>query len=163
MAKAKGTKGAGIPHKHLHARASYLHQASSYLSLASRSTTGNEKVPDHPGRDSVQSRHLLTQLRAVSLKSQIRLAPEMKHTVCKRCSSLLIAGKTSIERIENESRGGLKPWADVLIIKCDFCGTTKRFPVGARRLMKLSGAEERGNEGKTRNLESRDASASVAS
>ena len=145
MAKAKRSKSNGVPHKHIHARLSYLHQASSYLLLASRShkkevaierrnhDVSSEEGPSaspHVSADYAQSRHLLSQLRAVSLKSQVRLAPELKHSLCKRCNSLLIAGSTSTERIANESKGGANPWADVLVIGCLFCRTLKRFPVG---------------------------------
>ena len=77
--------------------------------------------------------HLLSQLRAVSLKSQIRLAPAMKHSICKRCNTLLISGSTSTSHVENKSRSGKKAWADVLVVTCDSCGFLKRYPVGAKR------------------------------
>lgn len=80
-----------------------------------------------------QVHHFISDLRAISLKSQIRLEPELKHSICKRCHGLLIAGSTSTSRIENASRGGKKPWADVLVVACNVCGTKKRFPQGARR------------------------------
>jgi len=79
------------------------------------------------------TRHLLSQLRGVSLKSQIRLSPNVKHSVCKRCDMLLIPSSTSTTRVDNASRGGRKPWADVLVVQCSSCGTEKRFPVGAKR------------------------------
>ena len=84
-------------------------------------------------RDSALSRQLLAHLRAVSLRSQIRLTPAVKHTICKRCDVLLIPGSTSTSYIENKSSGGRKPWADVLVRTCTACGTSKRFPVGAKR------------------------------
>ena len=159
MAKAKGSKGRSVPHKHLHARLSYLHQASSYLSLAnhnhkkgstkkrSSQSISEEEELSHSRQtssDYAQSRHLLNQLRAVSLKAQIRLAPQLKHTICKRCNSLLVAGKTSTERITNESKGRAKDCADVLVIECLFCGTVKRFAVGLpKRSKKASDAGEK--------------------
>ena len=79
------------------------------------------------------SRQLVVQLRAISLKSQIRLSPAMKHTICKRCDSLLIPGSTCTSYMENKSRGGRKPWAEVLVTTCARCGTAKRFPMGAKR------------------------------
>ena len=85
------------------------------------------------------SRHLVTHLRSVSLKTQIRLAPDIKRSICKRCNALLIPGTTSAPRIENASRGGKKPWADVLVVECLACGTVKRFPVGARKRAKRNG------------------------
>ena len=84
-------------------------------------------------RDLGQAHRFVTHLRAVSLKSQIRLSPTMKHSICKRCDSLLVAGSTSTSEMENQSRGGKKPWADVLVVTCNICGSKKRFPVGAKR------------------------------
>ena len=80
-----------------------------------------------------QPRRFISHLRAVSLKSQIRLSSAMKHSMCKRCDSLLVSGSTSASEIENQSRGGKKPWADVLVITCHTCGFKKRFPTGATR------------------------------
>lgn len=79
------------------------------------------------------SRRLLSHLRAVSLKSQIRLTPTMKHSICQGCDSLLLPGRTSTSRFENKSRGGRKSWADVLVVTCNSCGLAKRHPIGAKR------------------------------
>ena len=83
--------------------------------------------------DFALSRQLLAHLRAVSLRSQIKLPPAVKHTMCKRCNVVLIPGSTFTSYIENKSSGGKKPWADVLVTTCTACGTSKRFPVGAKR------------------------------
>lgn len=82
------------------------------------------------------ARHLLSHLRGVSLKSQIRLSPAIKHSLCKRCDTLLVPGSTSTSMVENLSKGGTKPWADVLVIQCCICHAEKRFPVGARMQQK---------------------------
>ena len=79
------------------------------------------------------SRRLYSHLRGVSLKSQIRLTPTMKHSICQDCDSLLLPGRTSTSRFENKSRGGRKPWADVLVVTCNSCGLAKRHPIGAKR------------------------------
>ncbi|KAG8528703.1 uncharacterized protein KY384_006390 [Bacidia gigantensis] len=79
----------------------------------------------------------VSQLRSLSRKTLIRLTPEMKHSICKGCEVLLEPGVTSTTSLENKSRGGRKPWADVLVIKCKACGETKRFPVGAKRQKSL--------------------------
>lgn len=76
---------------------------------------------------------LVGSLRAISLKSQIRLTPELKQSICKRCDNILVTGSTSVARIENKSKGGRKPHADVLVLTCAICGAEKRFPVGATR------------------------------
>lgn len=78
-------------------------------------------------------RRLVSHLRAVSLKSQIRLSHEVKRSFCKRCNTILVPDSTSHSFTENKSRGGRKPWADVLVIECKACGMQKRFAVGAKR------------------------------
>jgi len=77
--------------------------------------------------------HLATHLRQTALKSQIRLHTNIKRPICKRCSTVLIDGETCTKRVENLSRGGKKPHADVLVLECGVCGAEKRFPVGAKR------------------------------
>ena len=88
---------------------------------------------------------LISHLRSVSLKGQIRLSPALKHSICKRCDALLVPGGTSSVRVENKSRDGKKPWADVLVVTCLVCNATKRFPVGAKRQCRKG---QRGNETK---------------
>jgi ribonuclease P protein subunit RPR2 len=145
MAKAKAQKsGSGVPQKHLHSRISYLHQAAAYLASVEgmlRPLISVEAAPrpvhsNSPMKSTSsaynQSRNLLTQLRAVSLKSQIRLTPELKQSFCRRCDGLLVPGKTSDMTIANSSRHGNKPWADILLVKCSFCGAIRRFPIGQK-------------------------------
>jgi len=93
----------------------------------------------HKGNDALhvvgfgQSHRFVSHLRAVSLKSQIKLSAEMKHSICKRCDSHLVVGSTATRSTENQSRGGKKPWAEVHVISCNTCGVKKRFPVAAKR------------------------------
>ena len=82
--------------------------------------------------------YLLSHVRTVSMKSQIRLSSTMKNTICKRCNILLVPGSTSTTRLENKSRGSKKPWANVLIVTCNLCDTTKRLPIGAQRQLRRS-------------------------
>ncbi|KZF20882.1 Rpr2-domain-containing protein [Xylona heveae TC161] len=89
------------------------------------------------------SRRLISQLRGVSLKSQIRLSPELKRSICRRCDTLLIPGSTSTTRLENHSRGGKKPWADLLVVECKACGSVKRFPVGAQKQKRRSERQDK--------------------
>ena len=84
------------------------------------------------------SRQLLGHLRTVSLKGQIRLAPEMKHSICKRCNSPLVPGSSATTHVENKSRGRAKSWADVLVTACNGCGAAKRVPTGAKRQVRRS-------------------------
>lgn len=157
----KAQKDAKVPHKHLHSRISYLYQAANYLARVSESTLvvqhggDNTEVKKDQGvqqeaakpfvEASALTRHFNSHLRAVSLRSQIRLTPAFKNTICKRCDTLLIPGSTSTSRLENKSCGRKKPWADVLVVACKACGHVKRYPVGAKRQRSRT---ERANETK---------------
>ncbi|ROW10289.1 hypothetical protein VMCG_01903 [Cytospora schulzeri] len=79
------------------------------------------------------SRKLLTDLRSVTLKTQIRMNSDIKRTICKYCDTLLVEGQTCTSTVENQSKGGRKPWADLLTIKCHTCSQTRRYPVNAPR------------------------------
>ncbi|KAI3327040.1 Rpr2-domain-containing protein [Xylariaceae sp. AK1471] len=151
MAKSKAN--GSVPNRHLFSRLSYLHQAATFLGSQVGKTTEGPKsehralsqpeekggysgAQNRPAADQSRlklARHLLTDLRATSLKSQIRVSPAIKNTICKFCDTLLIEGETSISVVENKSKGGKKPWADVLVVKCNTCGRAKHFPVQAPR------------------------------
>jgi ribonuclease P protein subunit RPR2 len=103
-----------------------------HLSTTSQESKHNEPVCS-PTLNLPLSRHLLSNLRTISHKGQIRLSPSIKRSICKKCESLLIPGSSSTHRVDNQSRGGKKPWADVLVVRCNACGTEKRFPVGAKK------------------------------
>lgn len=80
-------------------------------------------------------------LRSVAQKGQIRLSKDLKLAICKICSSPLIEGETCLRSIENLSKGGRKPWANVLVLKCCACGACKRFPIGAKKQKRKSARE----------------------
>jgi ribonuclease P protein subunit RPR2 len=144
----KDWKGQGkVPSKLLHTRVSYLFQAANYLAtqgavpVQESTASQHEITPDNslPPRENTHrslpsvSRRLLSDLRHVALKQTIRISPEMKHSICKGCDSLLVDGDTCTTEVENKSKGGKKAWADVLVRKCNACGTLKRFPLAERQ------------------------------
>ncbi len=125
-----------------------LEQYDRSLTIAPVSAeTKSSKAPSEPGkaqseiksdsnstvRNSALSCQLLNHLRAVSLKSVVRITPTMKHSICKRCDVLLVPGSTATASMENKSHDGRKPWADILVVTCVACGNAKRIPVGAKR------------------------------
>ena len=146
MSKVKPPKSKGIPSKHLHARTTFLYQAATYLTLQ---TPSNETTNDlrresqgasagshaSPTRSSLAMR-FCSDLQQVSRKGQLRMTMEMKRTLCKCCHTILVPGRTATQTVENTSKGGKKPWADVLILECSTCGGKKRFPVGAKKQLK---------------------------
>ncbi|KAF1940645.1 Rpr2-domain-containing protein [Clathrospora elynae] len=153
MSKAKPPKAKGIPNKHLHARSTFLYQAATYLTLQT-AARDNSTTPDatqgeqalHHGEPVIQ-RHsplalqLGSDLQQVSRKAQLRLAVDLKRSMCKSCNAVLITGRTATQTIENPSKDGKKPWADVLVLECNLCGGKKRFPVGATKLLKKARRE----------------------
>lgn len=146
MGKAKrGSKGAdGAPQKHLHSRISYLHQAAVYLATT-RSPVNSKHEEAASGLLSAasskqlssrsrnaQTRYLLNQLKGVSKKSQIRLGRDVKRSICRRCHTLMVPGRTCSQTVKNESKGGRKLWADIFEVQCNRCRAVKRFPVGSQ-------------------------------
>lgn len=137
MAKAKGAPG--VQNKNIYTRASYLYQAASYLATQSQGSPEAAEKPSSSNSRSEEerkaaqniSRQLLSDMRAVSLKVLIRQSPELKRTVCRYCDTLLVEGESCLSAVENASRGGRKPWADVLVVRCLSCGNVRRYPVSA--------------------------------
>jgi ribonuclease P protein subunit RPR2 len=148
MSKVKPPKKLkGTPNKHLHARTAFLYQAATYLTL--QNALSEVDKPDHVDiSQSVQADQHPSKLRSplalelgfdlqqVSRKAQLRLSIDLKRSMCKSCNAILIPGRTATQTMENLSRGGKKPWADVLVVQCDLCGGKKRFPVGAEQQAK---------------------------
>lgn len=149
----------GVPNKPSYCRLSFMYQAASLLAAPAKPSQVNDPAAtqvtdsdvlmeldsDNANNPSTQmdertavrtrnmSHRLLTDFRSVSLKCQIRVSPDMKRTICKFCDTLLVEGQTCTSTVENTSKGGKKPWADVLVVKCHTCHRAKRFPVNAPR------------------------------
>ncbi|KAF2263377.1 Rpr2-domain-containing protein, partial [Lojkania enalia] len=133
---AKDKIGKSITNKHLHARTTFLYQAATYLTLQASSDTA--KADDTSEKASKRGHsglalQLVSHLRTVSLKGQTRLSAKLKRSMCKACNSILVLGRTSTCSVENGSKDGKKPWADVMVVECNMCGSRKRYPVGAVR------------------------------
>ena len=167
---AKGKAGGGVQNRAIYSRISFLQQAAVALtSIPQRSADSSSadatntpsvsdqptsaRNPHEPGPVTTldgMSRRLATDLRAVSLKTRIRLKPAVKQTICKFCDSILIDGESCTSTIENKSRGAKKPWADVLVCKCHTCGRERRYPVSAVRPRRKT---ERGLDGSGSHLQ----------
>ncbi len=165
-AMAKNKTKSGNPNKHLQVRLAYLQRAAAYLSTGklaivdsdgavSTGTRPTEDTDGVSGQSEVVTgphnatsgmtgglpKHLLHHLTQVARKSQIRLLPSVKHSICKRCTNLLVDGRTSSKSVENSSKGGKKSQANVLAVTCSYCGTAKRFPMGVARQKKKAQRE----------------------
>ncbi|CAG8983314.1 hypothetical protein HYALB_00007442 [Hymenoscyphus albidus] len=156
------TKAVVVPNKVLHIRASYLYQAASYLASQHLGPdVQNDQATHKDGSKSTSenvchtaSIRLISDLRNVTSKTLIRMSPEMKQGICKICNTILNEGSTCSSEVENKSKGGKKPWADVLVRKCNVCGTAKRYPLGKRQkrrplrmqTLEANGLEELGGD-----------------
>lgn len=140
---AKPKPNTGVQNKMIYSRASYLYQVANYLascgndSPQSRNAQASETATSQQAKQHKSLRNLsrqaLRDMRAVSLKAQIRQGSSVKHTICKFCDTLLVEGRTSRSAVENRSKGGRKPWADALVVTCNTCGSSRRYPVSAPR------------------------------
>lgn len=142
--KAEKKKAGSVPNRSLYSRISFLHQAAAYLALpkqlaeedSEESTAVSSQAPPRaqtPEPLAGAARRLAADVRVISMKTKIRLSPHLKQYACKHCDTVLIEGQSCTSTVENKSKGGKKPWADVLVRKCHSCGREKRFPVDAPR------------------------------
>lgn len=138
----KNSKKDSVPNKMLYSRMAYIHQAAMYLATKEQIPTEGGQTrgleisgPPKLNRDPLEplARRLISDLRNVSQKGTIRMSPEMKRSMCKYCDTVLIDGTTCSAKVENNSKGGKKPWADILVRKCETCGIAKRLPVAIER------------------------------
>lgn len=111
---------------------------------ATHALTNTKPSPGHPSTATFNPPpsglplQLNSHLRSVAQKAQIRLSSDLKHAICKICCSPLIEGETCLRSVENLSKGGRKPWADILVLKCCACGACKRLPIGAKKQKRKS-------------------------
>jgi ribonuclease P protein subunit RPR2 len=161
---AKGKPGGGVQNRAIYSRISFLQQAAVALATIPHQSPGSGganascelsvsnqptsiRTASHAGSRPTldgMSRRLATDLRAVSLKTRVRLKPAVKQTICKFCDSVLIEGESCTSTVENKSEGSRKPWADVMVRKCHTCGRERRYPVSAPRPRRKT---ERGSGG----------------
>ncbi|KAH8907886.1 Rpr2-domain-containing protein [Coniochaeta sp. PMI_546] len=135
---AKGKPPATVQNRPMYSRISFLQQAATYLTQASEMDPGEIRAGQATSTSSGVSRRLVADLRSVSLKTRIRLSPAVKQTMCKYCDALLIEGETCTTVVENKSKGGRKPWADILVRKCHACENVKRYPLNSARQKRKS-------------------------
>ncbi|KAK9372051.1 RNAse P Rpr2/Rpp21/SNM1 subunit domain-containing protein [Lipomyces chichibuensis] len=111
-------------------RTSFLYQAS--VLMANTAITTPEFAVTATSATAPLARYYASQMKSVARKSVIRLDPNMKRFICKRCDTVLIAGRTCAIAVENESVAKV-PHADVLTHTCKVCGGQKRFPIGKKK------------------------------
>lgn len=114
-----------VPKKDHCQRVTYLYKVGSLMLSKQLEKYGSETASKSVD---TLSRKYFNHMDLVSKKAVLKLHPDMKRTLCKQCSRLLVEGVTCSTRVVNKSKKRL-PHCDVLELTCT-CGTAKRFPVG---------------------------------
>jgi len=80
-----------------------------------------KELDRHPER----SRRYVELARKIGLKYNVRLSKEMKRSFCKNCNTLLVSGKTCLNRIDSARK--------TINIICKNCGNIIRIPYKVRK------------------------------
>lgn len=113
-----------LPKRDHHMRTGYLYQLG-VLNEAKREGIASRESKTA----SIISRMYVNHMDQVSKKAVLKLHPDLKRTVCKKCCRIGIPGLNVKIRIVNESKKEDNRIANVLEYQC-VCGGVKRFPYG---------------------------------
>ncbi len=161
MAKAKGG-GNNVANRQLYSRASFLYQAAALMATSGSAPASH----DYDG-----CFRMLVTIYAIASRAgrsgcwlggcwptcgrlRSRGRSGWARTSSTRCASaatpLLVEGVSCVSAVENKSRDGAKPWADVLVVRCKTCGGLKRFRCRRRgRAVGRSGRRRGRHDGNT--------------
>jgi ribonuclease P protein subunit RPR2 len=78
-------------------------------------------IDSHPER----ARRYIELARKIGLRYNIRLSRELKRSFCKKCNTLLISGKTCLNRLDTAKK--------TINIICKNCGNIIRIPYKVRK------------------------------
>ncbi|XP_062508665.1 ribonuclease P protein subunit p21-like [Corticium candelabrum] len=105
MGKKKGKSL--VQHRELFQRMNYLYQAAHF-------------ALHHFSQNADLARFYCSTMKSVAKKSVLRMDFRIKRTLCKRCSSLLVSGKTATVRVKGRRQCHV-------VVTCRHCKTIKRF------------------------------------
>lgn len=108
-----------IPKKDHFQRVTYLYKLGHMMSMKSNNNKTNDTL----------SRSYLNHMDLVSKKAVLKLHPDIKRTICKKCSRFQNIGLNCSLRIRNNSKKQLDK-CDILELECR-CKEIKRFPIGS--------------------------------
>ncbi|XP_071485135.1 ribonuclease P protein subunit p21-like [Diadema antillarum] len=111
-----------------HQRMNYLYQAAHCV------------LTQNP-ENSQLARFYIETMRRVSAKLVMRLQPDIKRTVCKKCSALLVPGVTATVRVRGRRQRHV-------VVRCLDCGTIKRFNSNDKHVLWVEKPEAAVQEGK---------------
>eukprot|EP00123_Amoebidium_parasiticum_P000739 comp11626_c0_seq1/m.6131 comp11626_c0_seq1/g.6131 ORF comp11626_c0_seq1/g.6131 comp11626_c0_seq1/m.6131 type:complete len:376 (-) comp11626_c0_seq1:615-1742(-) len=109
MSKPKGQgKGINVPNREAYERMNYLYQAAHYA--LSSTQPPNVQL----------ARHYCTTLKNIAKRLVLRLDPNIKRSICKRCNCLLVPGLTSTVRLQSHRETHT-------VVTCKECGYVRRY------------------------------------
>ncbi|PCH36088.1 Rpr2-domain-containing protein [Wolfiporia cocos MD-104 SS10] len=123
-------------------RLNFLYQASAYLNTINPDRTADARVgPDssslskrqrkrqtrrkerHPNTAADLSRNYVKTMKIVAQKATVKMDPNVKRTICKKCSTVLIPGVSARIRVESSRVHG-----NVVQTTCIHCHTARCIP-----------------------------------
>lgn len=104
------SKQLNIPNKEISHRINFIYQAAHTALTCGKSQAEANQV----------CRMYVRSLRKIAKKLVLRLDPNIKRSLCKKCDLLLLPGLTSTIRLGSKRQKHV-------IIKCRDCGAVKRF------------------------------------
>ncbi|EJU04420.1 Rpr2-domain-containing protein [Dacryopinax primogenitus] len=112
---------AGIQNREALQRMNFLYQASAYLANAA-SLTGGSNPEGAKALDEL-SRQYTKDMSEIALKTVTKLDPTIKRTICSRCGSVLLPGRTSRSTIKFSGPHGHR-----IRSLCVQCGDARNVP-----------------------------------
>ncbi|KAJ0173480.1 hypothetical protein K1T71_010629 [Dendrolimus kikuchii] len=92
-------------------RINYLYQISKYIS----------------GKNSALSSYYGNLIISVAKKNVLKIHPDMKRQMCKKCKCILINNISAKMRIKNKNKAKTIEW------ECNTCGTRRTFPASKNK------------------------------
>jgi ribonuclease P protein subunit RPR2 len=76
--------------------------------------------------DRTRSQHYFQLARRLGMKYKIRLSPQFRRLICRRCKSLSIPGVNARVRLQQRRESHM-------VVTCFECGAQRRMPLGGHR------------------------------
>ncbi|KAL1936507.1 hypothetical protein VTP01DRAFT_641 [Rhizomucor pusillus] len=136
MGKKKNAKdGPSQQHLQAYQRMNFLHQAAVLMTtIVEHNSNDSQRQPsrskhvwqgDPKGSLAPLGRYYNNTMKKISRKLVSRVDPSIKRSVCKRCDTTLIPGRTASVRITSRPQ-------TATVTQCNICGCTKHLLAGKK-------------------------------
>ncbi|KZT10824.1 Rpr2-domain-containing protein, partial [Laetiporus sulphureus 93-53] len=137
----------GVANRDILQRLNFLYQASAYLQSISQDPTAKpidrgrpsklsplqgpskaekkeiRRKQRHPNTAVELSREYIKSMKIIGQKTMVKMDPNVKRTMCKKCNSLLIPGTTALVRVKSSPSHG-----HLISYTCLSCTAARRIP-----------------------------------